>query len=277
MSLFQALVLGLVQGATEFIPISSSGHLVLVPWLLGWEKAPLAFDTMVHWGTLVAVLAVFWRELWGLLVAALGSLVARVDERYVYDRPQARLAWAILLGSLPAAVAGFLLEGFFEELFGKPAAAAGLLLVTAGILALSERLSRQERPMSTVRWSDALFIGGAQALAIMPGISRSGATIAAGLILGIRREMAARFSFLLSVPVILGAGLFKLLDLAAEGGVGDLAGAMVVGFGVAAVSGYACIRWLLNYLARRPLYVFALYCLAFGLLNLVVALVREGG
>jgi undecaprenyl-diphosphatase len=274
MSLFQALILGLVQGVTEFIPISSSGHLVLVPWLLGWEEAPLAFDTMVHWGTLVAVLGVFWRELWGLLVAALKSLLAILDDSRAYDRVQARLAWAILLGSLPAALAGFFLADFFEELFGKPVAAAGLLLVTTGILTLSERLSRQERPMSAIGWSDALFIGGAQAFAIMPGISRSGATIAAGLTREIQREVAARFSFLLSVPVILGAGLFKLLELVTEGGLGDLVGAMAVGFVVAAVSGYVCIRWLLNYLARRPLYVFAVYCLLFGLFNLVVALVR---
>ncbi len=274
MDLFQALVLGLVQGATEFIPISSSGHLVLVPWLLSWDKAPLAFDTTVHWGTLVAVVAVFWPALWKLIVAGLNSLLARVDKNRAYDRVQARLAWAIVLGSLPAALAGFFLEDFFEELFGKPVAAAVLLLVTSALLTSSERLSRRERSLEEIGWLDALFIGVAQAFAIMPGISRSGATIAAGLTREVRREAAARFSFLLSTPVIFGAGLFKLLDLVQTGGVGDLAGPLIVGFVTAAVSGYLCIRWLLNYLARRPLYVFAAYCLLFGLFNLVVALVR---
>lgn len=274
MNLFQALVLGLVQGATEFIPISSSGHLVLVPWLLDWEKAPLAFDTTVHWGTLVAVLAVFWRDLWELFVAGLRSLLAQVSPGRPYDKIQARLAWAIALGSVPAALAGFFLEDFFDELFGKPVAAAGLLLVTASILFFSERASRRERPLAGIDWLDGLLIGVAQAFAIMPGISRSGATIAAGLARGVQRQAAARFSFLLSAPVVLGAGLFKLLDLAQASGLGDLAGVLLVGFGAAAVSGYVCIRWLLSFLARRPLYVFAAYCLLFGLFNLVIALLR---
>jgi undecaprenyl-diphosphatase len=274
MSLFQAFILGLVQGVTEFIPISSSGHLVLVPWLLNWEKAPLAFDTTVHWGTLVAVLAVFWRDLWRLCVAALNSLLATVDRDRSYEPAQARLAWAIALGTVPAAVAGFLLEESFEELFGKPSTVAGLLLVTAAILALSERWSRRERFMSAIGWLDALLIGIAQAFAIMPGISRSGATIAGGLARGVRREPAARFSFLLSAPVIFGAGLSQLLDLIQAGNLGDLVGALIVGFITAAISGYFCIRWLLNYLARRPLYLFAIYCLLFGLFNLLVALLR---
>jgi undecaprenyl-diphosphatase len=274
MSLFQALILGLVQGATEFIPISSSGHLVLLPWLLGWDEAPLAFDTMVHWGTLVAVVAVFWQDLWRLFVAGLNSLVALADKARPYDRAQASLAWAIVLGSIPAALAGYLLQDFFEDLFGKPAAAAALLIVTAGMLVFSERLSQQERPLSAIGWLDALLIGLAQAFAIMPGISRSGATIAAGLTRGVQREAAARFSFLLSTPVVLGAGLLKLHDLSAAGGLGDLAGALSVGFVVAAISGYVCIRWLLNYLARRPLYLFAAYCFSFGLFNLLVALLR---
>jgi undecaprenyl-diphosphatase len=274
MSILQAFVLGLVQGITEFVPISSSGHLVLLPWLLGWDEAPLAFDTMVHWGTLVAVLVVFWRELWGLLVAGLNGLLAVVVKDRPYDSAQARLAWMIVLGSVPAALAGFLFEDFFEDLFGRPAAAAGLLLVTAGLLATSERLSHQERSMSEIGWLDAALIGLAQAFAIMPGISRSGATIAAGMARGVHRETAARFSFLLGTPVIFGAGLFKLLDLMGTGELGDLWGVLIVGFFVAAISGYVCIRWLLSFLARRPLYVFAAYCALFGLFNLAVVLVR---
>jgi undecaprenyl-diphosphatase len=135
-------------------------------------------------------------------------------------------------------------------------------------------MSHQERPFGRIGWLDAILIGVAQAFAIMPGISRSGATIASGMSRGVRRESAARFSFLLSVPVVLGAGLFKLLDLITVGGTGDLAGALVVGFVTAAVVGYLCIRWLLRYLASKPLYVFAIYCVCFGLFCLVVALVR---
>jgi undecaprenyl-diphosphatase len=274
MSVFHAIVLGLLQGATEFIPISSSGHLVLVPWLFGWDKAPLAFDTMVHWGTMVAVVSVFWRDLRSLLVAGLKSTLVHVGRARVDDKVQARLAWAIVLGSLPAALAGFILEDFFEELFGKPSATAGLLLVTAAVLVFSERASRQEHTMREIGWLDALFIGTAQAVAIMPGISRSGATIAAGLARGVQREAAARFSFLLSTPVILGAGMYKLMDLIGSGGLGEHTGALALGFASAAVSGYFCIRWLLRYLVRHPLYVFAAYCLFFGVFNLILALLR---
>jgi undecaprenyl-diphosphatase len=229
---------------------------------------------MVHWGTLVAIFGVFWNELWALLKAGLDSILDAVGVDRSYDREQARLAWAIILGSIPATLAGFLLADFFEELFGKPAIVAVLLLVTAAILALSEWLSRQERPFGRIGRLDAFLIGVAQAFAIMPGISRSGATIAAGMSRGVQRESAARFSFLLSVPVILGAGLFKLLDLVTAGGVDDLLGALAVGFATAAVIGYLCIRWLLRYLASSPLYVFSIYCLCFGLFCLVVAFVR---
>ncbi|RMF31308.1 MAG: undecaprenyl-diphosphate phosphatase [Chloroflexi bacterium] len=271
MSILQAILLGFLQGATEFIPVSSSGHLVLVPWLLGWAPPPLAFDTTVHWGTLVAVFAVFWRDLWGLLRAWLISL----RRRSLAD-PQARLAWAILLGSLPAALAGVLLGDFFERLFGQPIAAASFLLITALILTVSERVGRCRRPLWSIGGMDALLIGLAQAAAILPGISRSGATIATGLAREIEREAAARFSFLLSVPVILGAGLVKLLDLAQAGSLAAQAPTLLVGFLVAALTGYLAIRWLLAFLQRRPLYVFALYCAAFGLLNLVIALARGG-
>jgi undecaprenyl-diphosphatase len=274
MSLLHAFILGLVQGATEFIPISSSGHLVLVPWLMRWDAPPLAFDTMVHWGTLIAVIAIFWRDLWVLLTAALDSFLSTLGKTRSYERDHARVAWSIVVGSVPAVLAGFFLQDFFEELFGKPIATAGLLLVTACMLTLSEWLSCQERPLSQIGWLDASFIGIAQAFAIMPGISRSGATITAGIARGLQREAAARYSFLLSIPVVLGAGLLKLLNLIEAGGLTDLGGALIVGFVTAAVSGYICIRWLLVYVARHPLYAFAVYCLSFGLFCSVVAFVR---
>jgi undecaprenyl-diphosphatase len=322
MNIIQALILGLVQGATEFIPISSSGHLTLIPWLFNWTFDPTyknAFDTSAHWGTLVAVLVVFWRDLWALFLGWLHTLgfgsasglggASRVTRAPVAsDAGDARLthlsgteasgflarvaadthgrmAWVIILGSVPAALAGLLFEGFFEMLFGTPRLVSVLLLVTAALLALSEWLSTSERrsggrELSALTWFDALFIGLGQALAIAPGISRSGATIAAGLVRGVRRDAAARFSFLLSTPVILGAGIWQLKDLVHQ--LGPLAssewtavlGALIVGFVAAALSGYVCIRFLLSYLRRGKLYPFALYCAMVGVFGLVLSLVR---
>lgn len=269
MDIIQAIILGLVQGATEFIPVSSSGHLVLVPWLLRWESPGLVFDTVVHWGTLVAVLAYFWRDWLALIGAWLRGLL-----RWDWHDPQARLMWLLIVGSIPAAVIGYLLEDFFESLFGEPAWVGVFLLVTAGLLALSERLGERMRDMDDLHWPDALVIGLGQAAAIAPGISRSGATIAAGLFRGLRRTVAARFSFLLATPIIFGAGLFKLFDLFSTPDPLAQVPALAAGFLAAAVSGYLCIWGLLRYLQRGRLYPFAIYCACAGLLGLVVAWLR---
>jgi undecaprenyl-diphosphatase len=269
MNAFQALILGIVQGATEFIPISSSGHLVLVPWLLDWAEPGLAFDTIVHWGTLVAVLAVFWREFVALARAWGRSLMERN-----LDQTEARLAWLIIVGTLPAALIGFLWKDFFESLFGSPGRVAALLLVTGAILALSERLSKRQRSMSDLNWLDSVLIGLAQACAIAPGISRSGATIAMGLLRGVKREAAARYSFLLATPIIFGAGLLQLVELFQAGAVGAQLLPLITGFLAAAISGYLCIRFLLSYLQRGRLYVFAIYCWAAGIVSLTLFLMR---
>jgi undecaprenyl-diphosphatase len=297
MNLLQAIFLGILQGATEFLPVSSSGHLVLVPWLLDWTAPGLAFDAVVHWGTALAVVAYFWRDWVALVVAAFRSLrqltlrrlhitLARrfladggsSDPRVAFQPSQgfadARLAWFILLGTVPAALIGWLLEDFFEDMFARPAAAAAFLLFTAALLATSERLGHRKRDLDTLTWLDALLVGLAQALAIFPGISRSGATISAGLGRGLRREPAARFSFLLATPVILGAGLLKLVDLAQMGGLAAQAPMLVAGFLSAGVVGFGCIHFLLRYLQRRRLYPFAVYCAAVGVACLLVALMR---
>lgn len=281
MTLLQALILGLVQGATEFIPVSSSAHLTLLPWLLRWEYEPafkLAFDVMTHWGTLVAVVAVFWRDLWGLFLGGLRTLGGlRGGLRGVLSRieqdEQGRLAWLIVVGSLPAAVLGVLLEGFFEMLFGTPRIVAILLLVTAGLLSLAEWRGRQERELGQLTWLDALWIGLGQAVAIAPGISRSGATIASGLMRGVRRDAAARFSFLLSTPVIVGAGVWQLKDLFGGSGWGGNLLPLFVGWAVSALTGYVCIRFLLSYLRRGTLYLFAAYCALVGLAGLALSFV----
>jgi undecaprenyl-diphosphatase len=297
MTLLQALLLGLVQGATEFIPISSSGHLTLVPWLLNWSFDPdlkFAFDVLAHWGTLVAVLAVFWRDLWALargwlrtvgLLAPLESSHASAGgadpvpaqeglrARIAADA-DGRLAWWILVGSVPAAVLGLLFEDFFEMLFGTPPLVSVLLLVTAALLAFSEWRGVQGRDLPALKWLDAIVIGLGQAAAIAPGISRSGSTMAVGLMRGVRRSAAARFSFLLSTPVILGAGVWQLKDLLTESGWTAHLAPLLIGFVAAGLSGYLCIRFLLGYLRRGKLYPFAVYCALAGVFCLVVAWVR---
>jgi undecaprenyl-diphosphatase len=280
-NLFQALLLGILQGATEFLPVSSSGHLVLVPWLLGWPASSLTFDAVVHWGTAVAVIAYFWRDWVALVGAAIKSANRQIGKsanwqigKSANPTSEAGRVWLILLGTVPAALIGYLLEDFFEEMFARPIAAAGFLLITAALLAASERLGRRQRDLDTLNWLDALLVGLAQALAIFPGISRSGSTIAAGLARGLRRESAARFSFLLATPIILGAGLLKVADLAQAGGLAAQAPVLVAGFASAGVVGFGCIHFLLRYLQRRPLYPFAIYCAAGGIVCLLVAIAR---
>jgi len=268
MTLFQALVLGIVQGVTEYIPVSSSAHLVLVPWLLGWPEAGFVFDVLVQWGTLVAVILYFWRDLVTLIAAALQGLATGKP----LATADARLAWLILVGSLPAGVLGLLFKQDFERVFSAQTSVAALLLVTGLLLALSERLGARTRPLNTLTWPDALIVGLAQALAILPGISRSGATIAVGLGRHLDRAAAARFSFLLSIPALLGAGLVALKDLAEAGNALAALPVLVTGFIAAAISGYLCIAALLAYLRRRSLIIFALYCWLFGGLSLLVAL-----
>ena len=269
MEIFQAIILGFVQGATEFIPVSSSGHLVLVPWLLGWDSPGLVFDTAVHWGTLVAVL-LYFRHDWKLLVTGWVRSLPRRDRR----SPESRLVWLLLLGTLPAALLGFIFEDFFESLFGEPGWVSVFLLVTAGLLAVAERVGSRKRDLSDVALKDALLIGLGQAAAIAPGISRSGATISVGLLRGLRRQDAARLSFLLATPIILGAGLFKLVDLVRVPDPLVYGPGLVVGFVTAAAVGYVCIWGLLRYLERGSLYVFSAYCVLLGVTCLVVYWLR---
>lgn len=283
MTVIQAFILGLFQGATEFIPVSSSGHLTLIPWLLGWEFNPImkgAFDVLTHWGTLIAVIVVFWRDLWALALGGLRSLGGVKNGgvcgvvAYAQKDVQARLAWLIVIGSFPAALIGVLFESFFESLFGTPRIVSLLLLVTAGLLAFSEYQGQKERGLSELGWVDALLIGLGQAMAIAPGISRSGATMASGLIRGVKREAAARYSFLLSAPVIIGAGVWQLKDLFTSSGWTDNLLPLFIGFAVSALTGYVCIRFLLNYLRRGKLYVFALYCTLAGTVCFVISFIR---
>ncbi len=266
MSILEAIILGLVQGLTEFLPVSSSAHLVLVPWWLGWTPPPLAFDTTLHLGTLLAVLAYFWRDWWELAQAVLDRLRGRGDEA------KWRLALAIVIGVIPAAVIGYLFESFFEAMFSQPTLVAAMLLVTGAILILAEAWKRGGLPLANIRLSDAAVIGLAQAAAIIPGISRSGATIAAGLLRGLDRPAAARYSFLLSAPIIFGAGVFQIKNLAGAGIDAIGLTPLLIGFLVAAISGFLAIRFLMRFVQTRSLYLFAVYVWLFGLLSLLRAL-----
>jgi undecaprenyl-diphosphatase len=270
MDVIQAIILGLVQGVSEFVPISSSGHLVLVPWLLGWPQPGLVFDTVVHWGTLVAVLAYFWRDLIAL-AGAWGRSLASRD----LSEPEARIAWLIVVGTLPAMLMGYVGENFFESLFAAPAWVAGFLLVTGLILALSEWLGKRHKEPHQLTFLDSIIIGIAQGCAIAPGISRSGATMAAGLFRGLKREAAARYSFLLAIPIIFGAGLLQLLDLFEMGNATTHLPPLILGFLAAAISGYLCIRFLISYLQRGRLYVFAIYCWLAGGACLAIAVLTH--
>ena len=270
MDIIQAIILGIVQGVSEFVPISSSGHLVLVPWLLGWPQPSLVFDTVVHWGTLVAVLAYFWHDFVGLAKAWGRSLVSRN-----LNEPEARIAWLIIVGTVPAVLMGYVGEDFFESLFAAPAWVAGFLLVTGLILALSEWLGQRRKEPYQLTFLDSIIIGIAQGCAIAPGISRSGATMAAGLFRELKREAAARYSFLLATPIILGAGLLKLFDLFKMENVAAHLPPLIVGFLAAAISGYFCIRFLLSYLQRGRLYAFAIYCWLAGGASLLAAVLSR--
>jgi undecaprenyl-diphosphatase len=265
MTLLQALILGIVQGATEFLPISSSGHLVLVPWLLGWNfepKAAFVFDVLVQWGTIFAVIAYFWHDLISLARAWLLGILRRSP----FADPQAKLAWLLLLATVPAALLGFLLKSIIETTFNQPLTVSLFLLGTASLLFFAERGGRPFKTMQATTWTDALWIGLAQSLALFPGISRSGATIAGGLLRGFERAEAARFSFLLSVPTMLGAGVIALIDLFNSTNPAEQVMPLVGGFLAAGITGFIAIHWLLRFLKQRRLYVFSIYCvvIAFG-------------
>ena len=263
-ALLQAVVIGIVQGLTEFLPISSSAHLIALPRMLGWNDPFLnsaEFDVMLHLGTLVALLVYFWRDLWRLLLAWLASL----RERHLADDPDRRLAWLLVVTLLPAALIGALFEDLFDTLFRERLALVAVLLVIgAAILWLAERRATESRDLEELRFTDAVAIGVAQALALFPGISRSGITIAAGLFLGLDRAAAARFSFLMGTPIIAGAGLWKVRVLAG-GDVGAFEPAtLLAGMVAAALAGLLAIRFLLDYLRRHTTGIFIAYRLGFA-------------
>ena len=287
MTILQALILGIVQGLTEFIPISSSAHLIIVPWLFGWKDpvlTSLSFDVALHLGTLVAVLWFFASDWARLIRAGVASLV----ERKIGRDPDRKLAWLLVIGCIPGGIAGVLGESKIDALFHQPAVPIKMMAIIimgiiiaalALILFLVERRASHTREMDSITLKDAILIGLAQALAIFPGVSRSGSTITTGLALNLKREAAARFSFLLSAPIILGAGLksawdlFKQIQAGASFGSAEML-LFPIGFVAAAISGYFCIKYLLRFLQKNSTNVFVYYRWGLAVLIIIVALLR---
>ena len=262
MTIVQAVVLGIVQGLGEFLPISSSAHLIAVPWIFGWEPHALSLDVALHFGTLLAVLAFFWRD-W-LELAKAGIRGARTFE--------CKMFWFLALATVPGAAAGYFLEDYAETLFRNPLLICISLPAMGIILYLADRYGKRTVEFQKINLSKSFAIGLSQAAAIIPGVSRSGITMSAGRMLGLTREAAARYSFLLSTPIILGAAIFKASDIAHE----PLNLPFIVGLAVSAVVGFASIRVLLKYLKKSNFNIFVVYRLGLAAVLLVLYMVRGG-
>ncbi len=273
LELLQAIVLGIVQGLTEFLPVSSSGHLLLGQYFLGLDqdRFGLSFDVALHMGTLVAVVSYFWRDLLRMAFAFFRSF----GHRDLANDADQRMAYLIIAATVPAAVIGFFLEGFFEGPAVRSPWVVVFNFVLIGVLFIvGEVVGKRTRRASKLGFGEAVGIGFAQAAALVPGVSRSGATITLGLFLGLRREEAARFSFLMSVPIIAGAGSLKVGEVILQGMDAAQAFLFVVGFVTSAAVGYVTIRFLLNYLTNHSLRAFAFY--RFGVAAVVTVLLLLG-
>jgi undecaprenyl-diphosphatase len=283
--IYQAVVLAVVQGLAEFIPISSSGHLIIVRRLLGWnELSPateLTFDVALHFGTLLSVLVYFRRTWFQIIRAALGGKVVRFSETTEADqnltaaeqREERSLLWYLIAATIPGAIAGKLLEHSAEDYFREHIyLIAGALIVVALLMWWGEKAGSKTKPLPQVSFGDAFLIGCAQAFALIPGVSRSGSTITAGLFRNLKREAAVRFSFLLSTPIIAGAALLKAHEIRKEGLPAGMSAPFVVGVIVSAVVGYAAIAWLIRYLQANTLKIFVVYRIVAGVVVIGLAI-----
>jgi len=264
-SALEAIVLGLVQGLTEFLPISSSGHLRIVPALLGWEDPGAGFTAVIQMGTIAAVLLYFRRDLLDIARAWLRELRLPWRER----SHDAKLGWFIIIGTIPISIFGFAFSDQIESGARDLYLIGSALILFSFVMLLAEKLGTRRREMADLNGRDGIYIGFAQALALIPGVSRSGATISAGLLRGFDRAAAARYSFLLSVPAVVLSGLFELREIGGEDNAS--VGATAIATLAAFVSGYAAIAWLLRYLASHTLGIFVAYRIPLGILVLVLA------
>jgi len=267
-STLEAIVLGLIQGLTEFLPISSSGHLRIVPALAGWEDPGAAFTAVIQLGTMAAVLVYFRADLWRIAVSWVRELRLPFRQRST----DANLGWFIILGTIPISIIGLLFSDQIESGARDLYITGTALILFSFVMLAAEHYGSRERELTGMTGRDGLYIGFAQALALIPGVSRSGATISAGLLRGFDRTAAARYSFLLSVPAVVLSGLYELKNIGGEGGVE--VGPTIIATVLAFVSGYAAIAWLLRYLATHSLKVFVAYRIPLGIL--VIALAASG-
>jgi len=266
MNLFHAVVLGIIQGLTEFIPVSSTAHLLImikmfnIPQLS--DDAMFSFLVIVQLGTLVSLFAFYWNDLW---------LIARSTLNFQRATPERNLGFYIIIATIPALLAGYLLKDAVEALFRQPMLEASIRLFAAAILlSLAEWVSRKNRRLGSMTWLDALVIGLMQIIAVFPGASRSGTTISGGMFRGFDRPSAARFSFLMSVPVMLAAGGYEMLDVLQMPDLGAFLPLLATGFVTAAVTGWFAIQWLIRFLGKHSLYIFAAYCAVVGFILLIV-------
>ncbi|MBU2236161.1 undecaprenyl-diphosphatase UppP [Patescibacteria group bacterium] len=265
MEYIESIILGLAQGLGEFLPISSSGHLVILPWLFDFSDPGLAFDVALHWGTLIAVVTYFWKD-WVRLLKSLFSTKKNSDS-VMQDR---KLIRYIIIASIPGALFGYLLDDWAETSFRAPLLVATALAVLGILLALADKTGKGRRDFNEITLFDSIAIGLSQAIAIIPGVSRSGATITMALFRNINREAAAKFSFLLSAPIILGAGLVKLPEIISEG----ITAPIIIGTIIAAASGFFSIKYLLRYVQKKSYKPFVWYRLVFAIIIIIVYFVR---
>ncbi len=274
MTIFQAILLGIVQGLTEFLPISSSGHLVILPFFLNWdlpEKEMFIFDVLVQLGTLVAVIFYFRKE----LVAIIADFFKQLFAGTPFATHEARMGWLLIIATVPAGLAGLFLDDLVEGMFSSPLFTGIALLVTALLMTLAEKISLKLGDTRDITLVTALIMGLMQALALFPGISRSGATISGGMARHLKREAAGKFSFLMSIPIMLAAGGLSTYKMVTE--VPDLLSflpIMAVGFITAMVVGYIAIRWLLRFLANHSLVYFSVYCALLGGATILIWVLR---
>ena len=267
MDIIQGIIIGIVQGLTEFLPVSSSAHLVFIQKILGVQSS-LAFDTFLHLGTLIAVMWFFRYDIYKMILSWLSSIRDILSGRFregFYSDPYKRLAWYVILATIPVGIVGVLFEDSVDSLFaGALYVPAFFLFVTGTILYLSQRMTSGEINYNTITKKEALFMGLGQACAILPGLSRSGTTIAAGLTIGLNKEFAAKFSFILSIPAILGAFLLQAKDIGSAMDANFLP--VFLGFIASIIAGYMAIKWMLDLIQNKSLDIFAYYCLVIGIL-----------
>jgi len=273
MTIIQALILGIIQGITEFLPVSSSGHLVILPFLLGWDlpkEQIFTFDVLIQIGTLIAVIVFYWKDLTQIAL----SMILGIKNKKPFEEIPARTGWLAILATIPAGLAGLLLKDHVEDAFTRPATAGALLIVTAAILFISEKIGKKSRNITTLNWSDAVVMGISQALSIFPGVSRSGSTISGGLLKNLDRKTAGRFAFLMAIPIMGAAGLLSLVELKNISNLSQFLPVMAIGFFTAGIVGFFTIRWLLGYITNHSLVPFAIYCLILGSSTLILSTVN---